>query len=153
MQLVGAIQMRMPVYLVIAVCVVLSAVAGLSCAAEPHFAPVYQILQNHCGHCHQSGGASSWVVDMSPTTEKYPECLAYADLASQHQCTTHQQLVEVPGLDIPPWVRPRQAAMSEPYVNACVTEESFHIGVSLPEKLPDAACRMIFDWIITGAKY
>lgn len=140
-------------------CCLIAIVVGLSVMAQPGFgagspfAPVYQILRDQCGSCHHVGGASSWVIDMSPTVYKYSACLAHVDLRSQHQCTTHQQLVEVPGPGIPAWIRPQQAAKSEPYVNACVTEESFHIGVSLPEKLPDAACRMILDWIIDGAKY
>ena len=137
----------------VAILVALSSVNEVSFAAELHFAPVYQILRNQCGNCHHMGGASSWVIDMSPTTDKYSQCLAQANLAAQHQCTTHQQLVEVPGPDIPAWVRPQQAAKSEPYVNACVVEESFHIGVSLPEKLPDVSCRMILDWITAGAKF
>lgn len=140
-------------FLAVAIIAGPSAIAQPGVSAGSHFAPVYQILRNQCAGCHHVGGASSWVVDMSPTADKYSGCLVHADLHSRHQCTTHQQLVEVPGPGIPAWVRPEQAASSEPYVNACVTEESFHIGVSLPEKLPDQACKMIFDWITRGAHY
>ena len=89
--------MRMPNCYAVAILVALSSVNEVSFAAELHFAPVYQILRNQCGNCHHMGGASSWVIDMPPTTDKYSQCLAQANLAAQHQCTTHQQLVEVPG--------------------------------------------------------
>lgn len=117
-------------------------------AAASEFAPVYEILQLRCGGCHRTGGASSWIVDM-PAADRYPMCV---QASAEFQCTTHQQLTEVPGPDIPAWVRPTEPRMSEPYVNACDTENSFHIGVSLPEKLPDAECRRLLDWITAGAK-
>ena len=145
--------MRVSICLLITITTGLSAIAQSESGAESHFVPVYQILQNQCGNCHHVGGASSWVVDMAPTANRYSECLAHDAPPLQHQCTTYLQLVAVPGPDIPAWVRPQQAAQSEPYVNACVIEESFHIGVSLPEKLPGVECAMILDWIVAGAKY
>ena len=120
-------------------------------SSKSPFEPVYQILKNQCGQCHHTGGASSWVVDLPPAADQYTACLEPADEAARHQCTTYRQLVEVPGPDIPAWIRPHEAAKSEPYVNACDAEASFHIGVSLPEKLPDSQCKTILEWIVSGA--
>jgi mono/diheme cytochrome c family protein len=124
-------------------------VAGEPGAEESAFGPVFEMLNTHCGRCHRRGGASSWIVDMPPTANTYPACIG---VERQYQCTTHLQLVEVPGADIPAWVRPEQAASSEPYLQACDAQGSYHVGVSLPAVLPDQECRRFLDWIIGGAR-
>ena len=122
--------------------------ANESLAEETAFGPIFEILNTHCGRCHRRGGASSWIVDTQPSANSYPACVG---VERQDQCTTYLQLVEMPGPGIPAWIRPEEAAASEPYVQACDAQGSYHVGVSLPETLPDAECRRFLDWIVGGA--
>ena len=128
---------------------------SLAAAAHPEpsaFAPVYDLLVANCGNCHRSGGASSWRVDVAPETDVYPSCLRIADAATRARCTTHLQLTEVPGPDIPAWIRPDEADRSEPYVQACSEDESYHVGISLPSVLPQPDCAAFLVWIEAGAR-
>ena len=123
--------------------------ASVSAGGDPSaFGAVYTILKNRCGHCHQVGGASSWVTDMPPTEQRFPHC---TDAPNPLMCSTHAQLTEAPGEEIPAWIRPHEAAMSEPYQQACNLSVSFHIGVSLPQVLPPEECSLFLDWITAGA--
>lgn len=121
-------------------------------AEETGFAPVYALLQTHCGACHVRGGADGpWSLNTPPSTERFGECLAEPQ-DSALECATYHELVDSPGPGIPAWVRPEEAAASEPYAEACNPEVSFHIGHSLPQKVPDADCARFLHWIETGAR-
>jgi mono/diheme cytochrome c family protein len=127
-------------------------IAGSVHADDSRFAPVYDILVENCGQCHRVGGASSWITDKPAAETNYAACLNLGDERAEHQCTTHGLLTEAPGPEIPAWVRPHQASSSEPYVQACDGDGSFHIGVSLPAKLSDDDCATFLGWIESGAE-
>lgn len=138
----------------IALTLVLSGAVGGLQAAEPApaaFAPVYALLQTHCGACHVQGVADGpWSLNTPPSTERFPVCLDLPAAAAL-ECATYHELVDSPGPGIPAWIRPAEAGASEPYVQACDPEASFHIGHSLPEKLSDEACGRFLRWIEAGA--
>lgn len=115
------------------------------------FLDVYHILQRHCGACHVQGAADGpWSLNSPPSGERFPQCLSETGEA-RVQCATYYQLVEEPGPGIPAWIRPEEAALSEPYSQACDPELSFHIGHSLPGPLPAGECATLLDWIEAGA--
>ena len=120
-------------------------------SAEPGFAPIYALLQTHCGACHVQGVADGpWSLNTPPSTDRFPECLAEQQSAAL-QCATYHELVASPGPGIPAWVRPEDGSASEPYAQACDTELSFHIGHSLPQRLPDEDCARFLRRIEVGA--
>jgi hypothetical protein len=82
----------------------------------------------------------------------YPACSSLSDTKAQHQCTTYEQLTQVPAEGIPAWIRPHEAQASEPYAQACDSQVSFHIGGSVPRKLADADCEKFLAWIRAGAQ-
>jgi mono/diheme cytochrome c family protein len=115
------------------------------------FNAVYDLLLTHCGECHVQGSADGpWSLDTPPSRDRYPECLDLTE-AEQLRCATYHQLVDEPGAGIPAWIRPVEAAMSEPYVQACDSVASFHIGHSIPGRLPDQECVGFLGWIEAGA--
>jgi len=117
------------------------------------FAPVYALLQHHCDACHVMGMADGpWSLNTPPTAERFPQCLAAPSL-EQLQCATFHQLVDEPAPGIPAWIRPSEAAASEPYAQACDPVLSFHIGHSIPEPLPAADCSAFLRWIEAGAAW
>ena len=134
------------------VCFALLIQASASVADQHNFGPVYELLAANCGACHRVGGVSTWVIDLPSSDEKYPGCARLDDDEAQHRCTTYEQLTEAPGDGIPAWIRPHEAQASEPYAQACDVQVSFHIGGSVPEKLPDADCEQFLSWIRAGAK-
>lgn len=118
----------------------------------PGFEEIYDLLKTHCGACHVRGGADGpWSLDTPPDADRFPFCLQPA--AAALRCATYHQLTDAPGPDIPAWVRPEEAAASDPYVQACVPGSSFHIGHALPEGIPAADCTRLLRWIETGAHY
>jgi hypothetical protein len=122
---------------------------GPSTAAR--FDPVYDLLTAHCGACHVRGGADGpWSLDTPPRADRFPECLPENGEAAL-RCATFHELVDAPAPGIPPWIRPQEAAASEPYAQACDPVVSFHIGHSLPAKLPDRDCTLFLEWIEAGA--
>ncbi len=126
-------------------------VSPSSVAEAPGFAPVYSLLQTHCGACHVQGVADGpWSLNTPPSADRFPECLDEPDAAAL-QCATYHELVDPPGPGIPAWIRPEDGAASDPYAQACDAEVSFHIGHSLPEKMPDAGCAEFLSWIEAGA--
>jgi hypothetical protein len=117
------------------------------CHAEESrsFSQVYPILKTNCGACHIDSGVAiqAWTLDTMPSENLYEQCLGSDSPA---QCTTYFKLTEGEY----PWMISGNLAESQPYVNACVTEESYHIGVSIPAKLSDEDCNLIKNWIIQG---
>lgn len=122
-------------------------------ADDTHFEAIYRLLSTHCGDCHVQGAADGpWSLNTPPRADRFPECLDLAD-PEQLRCATWHELVDAPGPGIPAWIRPAEAAASEPYAEACDPAASFHIGHSLPEKLPDEECARFLSWIEAGAPY
>jgi len=118
---------------------------------DSEFLPVYELLRSHCGSCHVRGLADGpWSLNTPPAADRFPECLK-EQAAAALRCATYHELVDPPGPGIPAWVRPDDAQGSEPYVQACDPEVSFHIGHSLPQKLADADCERLLRWIKAGA--
>jgi hypothetical protein len=116
------------------------------------FDSIYAMLYSSCGDCHVQGLADGpWSLNTPPGPERFPECLAEAGERAL-LCAAYHQLVDAPAPGIPAWIRPAEAAQSEPYAQACDPAVSFHIGHSLPERLPDASCAMFLDWIESGAQ-
>lgn len=129
--------------------------SGVSTAVSPsgQFLPVYALLSEHCGACHVQGVADGpWSLNTPPTLDRFPECLALSE-SDQLSCATYHQLVDEPAPGIPAWIRPREAASSEPYVQACDSTVSFHIGHSLPAALQDEDCAFLLHWIENGAAF
>ena len=117
------------------------------------FSGIYGLLVEYCGDCHVQGQADGpWVVDAPADPDRFPDCVRLA-AADQRRCTTWHQLVDSPGPDIPAWVSLQDPASSEPYVQACVQEGSFHIGHSIPGALSATECASILGWIQAGASY
>lgn len=117
------------------------------------FSEIYQLLDHHCGDCHVQGIADGpWSLNTPPDDQRFPECLG-SDEYTQLRCATYHQLVDAPGPGITAWIRPDNAPASEPYVEACDSTASFHIGQSLPEGLPEHSCAMLLAWIRDGARY
>ena len=117
------------------------------------FGPVYELLERHCGACHVQGGADGpWSLNTPPSDRRHPECLAASE-STRLACATYHQLVDEPAPGIPAWIRPAEAAASEPYVQACVPEGSFHIGHSLPEPPAAEECALLLRWIEAGASW
>lgn len=115
------------------------------------FVAVYDLLVTHCGACHVQGNADGpWSLDTPPTVERFPECLPL-DPEQQLRCATYHQLVDIPAPGIPAWIRPEEATLSEPYVQACNSAVSFHIDHSLPESLSEQDCAGFRGWIEAGA--
>jgi mono/diheme cytochrome c family protein len=120
-------------------------------AADVTFSGVYELLSTHCRACHVKGIADGpWSLDTPPRDDYFAECLD-EEPSNQLRCTTWHQLVEVPAPDFPAWVQPADPEASAPYVQACNPADSFHIGHSMPEKLPDADCAALLGWIEAGA--
>jgi hypothetical protein len=111
------------------------------------FSQIYPILKNNCAGCHIDNGTAfaAWTLDTLPSAEKYNQCL---DADSPLLCTTYIKLTEGEY----PWAIPGNLADSPHYVNACVPEESYHIGVSIPARLSDEECNLLKNWILQGAK-
>ncbi|MEM8769554.1 MAG: hypothetical protein AAGE43_19115 [Pseudomonadota bacterium] len=117
------------------------------------FAPIYHFLERHCGDCHVQGVADGpWSLNTPPNERRYADCLNYPESA-QLACANHRQLVEAPALGIPAWIRPTDAAASEPYAQACVPAVSFHIGHSLAEPPTLQECARFLRWIEAGAPW
>lgn len=114
---------------------------------QSSFRQVYSILNAHCGACHIEGGAAiaAWTLDRPATDNSYPECMKADNPAL---CTTYLQLTAGDY----PWMMAGNLHESPPYLNACVTEENYHIGVSIPERLSDPECDVIKNWILNGTK-
>lgn len=126
---------------------------SMSAAASPGFEEIYELLTTHCGTCHVQGGADGpWSLNTPPAADRFPSCLTGPESMAL-RCATYHQLTEVPGPDIPAWIRPEEAAASEPYVQACVAGTSFHIGHALPQGVPAPDCARLLLWIETGAHY
>lgn len=121
-------------------------VPSTSAKQEPTFVQVYAILETNCAACHIENGTATaaWTLDKLPTTDSYAECMN-ADAPAL--CTTYVVLTETEY----PWVVAGKPEASIPYINACVEEESYHIGVSIPKRLRDEDCHIIRDWILNGA--
>jgi hypothetical protein len=130
----------------------LAGFSAVSLASEPTFDPVYDLLEQRCGECHVRGEADGpWSLDTPPSTDRYPACLTEPE-ATALRCATWHELVQSPGPGIPAWVRPNEATASEPYVQACNPDRSFHIGHSLPAGLTTAECELLRRWIEAGAQ-
>ena len=117
----------------------------------PDFRLVYDILRQHCGACHVQGIADGpWSLNTAPSSDRFAQCLAEKGDA-QLRCATYHELVDEPAAGIPAWIRPAEASLSEPYVQACDPSASFHIGHSLAAALPAEACTALLHWIESGA--
>ena len=112
------------------------------------FSQVYRILKTNCGACHVENGTAvlAWTLDTVPTKARYSECVG---VDSPLQCTTYIKLTETQY----PWIVAGKPEESAPYINACVKEESYHIGVSIPEQLDNQDCALMRDWIESGALF
>jgi mono/diheme cytochrome c family protein len=126
-------------------------VAAVHAAGPYTFDAVYTVLSEHCGDCHVQGAADGpWSLNTPPRPDRFPECLE-VPAEAQARCATYHQLVDEPVPGIPAWIRPEEAAQSEPYLQACDPDGSFHIGHSLPAALPAADCAGFLGWIEAGA--
>lgn len=121
-------------------------VTSISSKQEPAFVQVYGILETNCAGCHTETGTATatWTLDKMPTPDSYVECM---NMDAPTLCTTYVVLTETEY----PWVEAGKPEASMPYINACVEEESYHIGVSIPKRLRDEDCHIIRDWILNGA--
>jgi len=125
--------------------------AVIASAGAFGFSQVYMLLSEHCGACHVRGVADGpWSLDTPPTQQRYPECLE-VEASEQLKCATYHQLVDPPVPGVPAWIRPTEAAVSEPYAQACDPDNSFHIGHSLPTSLAADQCSGFLGWIEAGA--
>jgi hypothetical protein len=134
------------IFVRILLCLLSSTFMSICLAEEsPSFAQVYPVLKTNCGSCHIDSGVAiqAWTLDTMPSENQYQQCI---DSDSPAQCTTYFKLT---GGEYP-WMISGNLAESQPYVNACVPEESFHIGVSIPARLSDEDCNLIKDWIMKG---
>ena len=129
----------------------LAGFSAASLASEPTFNPVYDLLEQRCGECHVRGAADGpWSLNTPPSADRFPSCLTEPEAAAL-ECATWHELVQSPGPGIPAWIRPDEATASEPYVQACIPNGSFHIGHSLPERLSTEECDLLLRWIEAGA--
>lgn len=126
--------------------------SGMAAEAGLGFDPIYELLEQRCGDCHVQGEADGpWSLNTPPSLDRFPECLTEPGTAAL-RCATWHELVDSPGPGIPAWIRPAEAAASEPYGQACVPEVSFHIGQALPDGLSAAECDAFLRWIESGAR-
>jgi hypothetical protein len=145
------VQGRRSARLLLALAAGLPGVASAAANEASGFAPVYELLESHCGACHVQGEADGpWSLNTPPSADRFAQCLTEPEAAAL-RCATYHELVDPPGPGIPAWIRPEDPPSSEPYAQACDTEISFHIGHSLPQRLPDADCERFLRWIEAGA--
>lgn len=111
------------------------------------FTNVYGILKLNCVACHSENGSGkqAWSLNVPPTADKYPICNAASD---QFLCTTYYELTGTEW----PWIVAADPGASQPFVNACDVEQSYHIGTSIPERLSDEDCALFEEWILKGAE-
>lgn len=112
------------------------------------FVNVYEILTANCLSCHSEEGAArqAWSLNIAPTKDRYPQCI---EAANQLLCTTYEELTGTEW----PWIVAYDPQASQPFVNACDTAQSYHIGASIPKRLGDKDCALFEQWIHQGAKF
>lgn len=85
-------------------------------------------------------------MNIVPTVDRYPSCV---EVNNQFLCTTYSELTGTEW----PWVVAGNPQASQPFVNACDTSQSYHIGTSIPERLSDGDCGLFQRWILEGAEF
>lgn len=110
------------------------------------FSKVYEILKSHCFSCHSENGPAKDAWSMNAPAIKYSDCILSKD---QSLCTTYFELTSTEW----PWIVAGDPQASQPFVNACDKEQSYHIGTSIPDRLSDNECALLESWILEGAKF
>lgn len=114
--------------------------------SSPSFLMVYETLKIHCFACHSELGPAKNTWSMNAPAVKYSDCSSSKNPAL---CTTYFELTSTEW----PWIVAGDPQVSQPFVNACDKEKSYHIGTSIPDRLSDSECKLLESWILDGASF